>query len=116
MKERGDVAASSPEAAVEQALQAHRSQDAGSFASQLAADHTEFDAAGGRLFEASEGGGLTGVRSNLDSAFQKGLKFDVQARDLKSRQYGDTAVVTGYLSGSINDGSGAKQGEWRFTD
>ena len=40
------------------------------------------------------------LRSNLQGMFDAGLRYDYQVRNLDVKVYGDSAVVTGYVTGT----------------
>jgi ketosteroid isomerase-like protein len=56
--------------------------------------------------EWEEGGSLEDQIASLQAAFDAGLKADVTVRDLKVKVYGDAAVVTGYVVGTVTDTDG----------
>ena len=60
--------------------------------------HTAFAPDGGHLQKSAY---LEEEIKDLQANFDAGLKFSVELRDLKVDVYGDAAVVTGYLVGTV---------------
>ncbi len=61
-------------------------------------EHSFFEAGGGLLEEFDS---LEEEENNLQADFAAGLKFNLQLRHLKVKVYGNTAVVTGYVVGTV---------------
>ncbi len=68
--------------------------------------HTAFAPDGGRLQKSAS---LEEESKNLQANFDAGLKWSVDLRDLKVDVYGDAAVVTGYLVGTVTLSDGSTQ-------
>jgi ketosteroid isomerase-like protein len=70
------------------------------------AEHTGFAAGGGELIESNSREQLMG---RLKPRMDDGLKTDYEFRDLKVKVYGDAAVVTGYVVGTLTQPDGSVQ-------
>ncbi len=68
--------------------------------------HTAFAPGGGRVQEFPS---LEEEIKDLQADFDAGLKFSVELQDLKVDVYGDAAVVTGYLVGTVTLADGTTQ-------
>ncbi|MFQ6114870.1 MAG: nuclear transport factor 2 family protein [bacterium] len=85
--------------------------DAGAHVQHHLAEHSSFLAAGGLLQESSS---LEDQKNSLKALFDAGLKINWQVRHLKVKVYGNTAVTTCYLVGTITQPNGTtQQGTWR---
>ncbi len=67
---------------------------------------TGFEPDGGLLEESSS---LEDQENSLQADFDAGLKFNLQLRHLKVKVYGNTAVVTGYVVGTVTSPDGGTQ-------
>ena len=56
-----------------------------------------------------EGISLEDQIANLQAGFDAGFKVDITVRDLKVKVYGDAAVVTGYLDGTLTSPDGTTE-------
>ncbi len=67
---------------------------------------SSFGPAGGLLQEANS---REEQRTDLQAQFDTGFKFNLQLRHLKVKVYGDAAVVTGYVVGTVTLPDGSTQ-------
>jgi hypothetical protein len=104
--------------AVEASAQSYASQDVDAFFDLIGDKHTEFDLAGGMLFETTHQDGIHTIRNKIKASFENGFRWDVKFSNLDVRLFNDnTALVTGYMNGIITQPSGeAVKGPWRFTE
>ena len=70
------------------------------------AEHTGFAAGGGELIESNSREQLMG---RLKPRMGEGLKTNYEFRDLKVKVYGNAAVVTGYVVGTLTQPDGTVQ-------
>ncbi len=112
------VLATSPAAAqVEEArADAQRSLDAWKagnlkeFAAYFSEDTRGFNLDGGRAIS-----GFSAM--SLKLLLSAGFRFDVDARDIDTKIYGNTAVSIAYLEGTVTfPGGTTREGTWRYSD
>jgi hypothetical protein len=117
-KEKNMATANEARAALESQIQSHRSKDLDGFAEYLSPEHTEFDATGTLLVDTADQGGLDALKDRVGAASDQGFKSEIRSlRHVKVQQYGETAVITAYLTGSFTHISGqVYNGPWRLTD
>ena len=88
---------------------AYNRGDVDAIAQYMHSEHSRFPAAG-LLAEGFS-------KEGLKAAFDAGLKLDITARHLDVKIYGNTAVATGYIEGSITSQDGTiDQTTLRFTE
>ena len=87
---------------------AFKAGDAAAHVRHHLAEHSLFDAGGGLLEEFDS---LEEEENNLQADFAAGLKFNLQLRHLKVKVYGNTAVVTGYVVGTVTSPDGHRPRE-----
>lgn len=80
--------------------------DAAAHVAHHLAPNTSFGPDGGLLDEFASN---EGERKSLQAAFDAGLKVDLGVRHLDTRIYGNTAVVTGYVVGTVTPAGGSPQ-------
>jgi CubicO group peptidase (beta-lactamase class C family) len=104
----GGAAEAEVKAAVMDIITGFNSGDVDQIARRLAPQHNRFQGEGGFLTSFIDGAELRG-------AFQSGFKFKFEIHSLEAAVYGDSALTTFFMSGTITPPNGAPrtEGPWR---
>ena len=90
-------------------IAAYNAGDADAMMQYAHPDYSRFQVGGGLLVEGAN-------KDRLKAALEGGLKINWQHRHLQVKVYGNTAITTGYLTGTITlPNSTTLQGPWRHS-
>ncbi len=85
---------------------ARNAGDADAYVQLHSPNRSSFSAGGGLLGRSDSLEDLENQKKNLQAQFDAGVKFNVQLRNPEVEVYGNAAVVTGYLVGTITSSDG----------
>ncbi len=91
-------------AAVRGYFAAHRARDVNAYMRYRMAEYSNFGPTGGLINRSTS---LEQQRSNFQAAIDQGIRRNIDIRHLEVRVYGNSAIATGYVVGTVTNPDGS---------